>query len=183
MVTVYRYVDLYDNLTKYIGIVASNNLNRCLEDRLKEHRVKDCWAKGNYSVEYFNVRTRTDAEAFESHLIALYRTYNFYNKAKSNWGISDFLPTNINWKEYVTYDGDFVKDKNRRFSEYSKGYKEINECYYETKYKCWKGKNGFWYSYLPDPTRRYGRKLIRRKKKEELVSFINKFYSINSMVS
>ena len=144
MATVYRYVDLCDNLTKYIGIVASNNSNRCLEDRLKEHRVKDFWSKGHYSVEYFNVRTRTDAEAFESHLIALYKTYNFYNKAKNNWGISDFLPTKIQWKAYVTYNGVFVQNKNRRWSEYPKGYTEkINFCY-EHKYKCWKGKNGFW---------------------------------------
>ena len=34
------------------------------------------------------------------------------------------------------------------------------------KYDTWQGKNGLWYTYLPDNTK--GRKLVKRKTKEEI---------------
>ena len=42
------------------------------------------------------------------------------------------------------------------------------------KYDTWQGKNGLWYTYLPDNTK--GRKLVKRKTKEEIYDEIAMFY-------
>ena len=42
------------------------------------------------------------------------------------------------------------------------------------KYDTWQGKNGLWYTYLPDNTK--GRKLVQRKTKEEIYDEIAMFY-------
>lgn len=96
---VYRYIDLLDGIIKYIGIVWSED--RTLQQRIYEHLTKDIWCKGkNWKIEYFVVNNRTEAENFESHFIALYETYKYYNDAKSDWGVSSYLPKEINWIEY-----------------------------------------------------------------------------------
>ena len=43
-------------------------------------------------------------------------------------------------------------------------------------YSIWKGKNEYWYTYLPDSDSPNGRNLVRRKKKESLESYIVEFY-------
>lgn len=43
-------------------------------------------------------------------------------------------------------------------------------------YSIWKGKNEYWYTYLPDSDSPNGRNLVRRKKKESLEGYIVEFY-------
>lgn len=91
---VYRYVDTTDNVVKYVGIVHKSKL----EKRLLAHANNDKWAlNGCWRVEYFECENRSEAEAFESHLIALYETHKYYNKAKTNWGLNRFLPDVEKW--------------------------------------------------------------------------------------
>lgn len=91
---VYRYVDTESGITKYVGIVHKGNL----EKRLMAHMCMDSWANdGCWRVEYFECESRSEAEAFESHLIALYETHKYYNKAKTNWGLNRFLPDVEKW--------------------------------------------------------------------------------------
>ena len=99
MAYVYRYTDLADNIIKYVGIVYGEN--RTLKQRVYEHFRDDEWCEGKqWKIEYINVKNRTDAEHFESHFIAIFKTYQYYNDAKSNWGESDYLPTEVDWIEY-----------------------------------------------------------------------------------
>ena len=101
MAYVYRYTDLKDNKIKYVGIVWSKN--RTLAQRLNEHLKLDDWCHNNYKVEYLEVANRTEAESLESHFIALYKTYKFYNNAKADWGINSFIPNmEDDWKEFNT---------------------------------------------------------------------------------
>ena len=91
---VYRYIDTTDNVVKYVGIVHKSKL----EKRLLAHANNDEWAlDGCWKVEYFECENRSEAEAFESHLIALYETHKYYNKAKANWGINKYLPDVESW--------------------------------------------------------------------------------------
>ena len=91
---VYRYIDTTDNVVKYVGIVHKSKL----EKRLMAHANNDEWAlNGCWKVEYFECENRSEAEAFESHLIALYGTDKYYNKAKTGWGINRFLPDVESW--------------------------------------------------------------------------------------
>ena len=98
---IYRYVDLEDNIIKYVGIVWSDN--RTLKQRVTQHLL-DTWYKNkSWKIEYIeeNICTRTDAEYFEAHYISLYRTDKWYNCSKANWGISHYLPNRENdWKIY-----------------------------------------------------------------------------------
>lgn len=98
---VYRYIDKSTNIIKYIGIVYGKN--RTLRQRVYEHKKHDEWVSDvEWKIEYiYNPNgTRTDAEHLEAHLIALYKTYNWYNKAKRDWGISNYLPKEFNWQVY-----------------------------------------------------------------------------------
>ena len=42
------------------------------------------------------------------------------------------------------------------------------------EYEIWQGKNGFWYTYLPDDTK--GRKLVKRNTKDDIQDVIIKYY-------
>lgn len=172
MPIVYRYTDLNDNIVKYIGIITSKSKTRTLEDRLKEHRTKHEWAHGNFSIDYIIVDSRTDAEAFESHFITYYQTYNYYNKAKSDWGLSVYLPNKVNWKHYVSYNGDFIMDRSRRISIPTNVTQRI-------KKKCNIFKTGgYWTVYIPDLNRCEHRRKIRRKKKDDLIKFLSDYYNV-----
>lgn len=90
---VYRYIDMADGITKYVGIVKNGTLIK----RIYAHR-RDSWCQGkNWKVQYFECDNQSEVEAFESHLIALYETHKFYNKSKSNWGINKYLPSVEDW--------------------------------------------------------------------------------------
>lgn len=91
---VYRYTDKNDGIVKYIGIVHKGDL----EKRLNQHMLQDYWyLDGLWKVDYFECDTRSEAEAFESHLIALYRTGEYYNRAKTRWGTNKYLPNTDGW--------------------------------------------------------------------------------------
>lgn len=91
---VYRYIDTSDNKIKYVGIVYKRNLAK----RLQDHMYQDDWCrKSNWIIEYFECENKSEAEAFESHLISLYGSNNYFNKSKSNWGINRFLPDVESW--------------------------------------------------------------------------------------
>lgn len=171
---VYRYVDQSDQITKYIGITCKQHKIRSLESRIKEHCKKDEWAKGNFRVDYFSVNSQTDAEAFESHLIALYETYKFYNKAKADWGVSSFLPIDITWNKYITYNKTFSFSSKRRDDFLYEHY--VKEVDFNKKYKIWFGTNGCWNVYVPDPSQKTGRKIIRRKNKNDLEESVHEYY-------
>lgn len=93
---VYRYIDLIDNKIKYVGIVHKGDIN----GRMTVHK-QDKWVNdGVWKVQYFECENRSEVEAFESHLIALYQTYKYYNKAKKNWGLNKYLPdVEDRWKD------------------------------------------------------------------------------------
>lgn len=108
---VYRYVDEKDDIIKYIGIVYSKK--RDVSDRIRDHFYKDEWAKeGSFRIDYFCVKTETEARAFEDHFITLYKTYNYYNKTPVR-GLCSFLP-DIEWIPYdnVTYDSGLALENN-----------------------------------------------------------------------
>lgn len=99
---VYRYIDNNDGIIKYVGITS-----RDLKYRVEEHKKYDAWVKNSNSwrIEYFIVSTKSQSEAWESHLIAMYETYNWYNIAKAYWGfIAEFMNVNIKWRVYSDND-------------------------------------------------------------------------------
>jgi len=105
MAVVYRYVDLHDEVIKYVGIVWSEN--RTLKQRVKEHFEQDDWCIGGYwRVEYLQkeVKSRIDAELLEAHYISKFKTNEWYNVSKANWGASELLQDDPDeeWKEYET---------------------------------------------------------------------------------
>lgn len=107
MICVYRYIDLNDNIIKYVGVVTGDKVN--LASRIKGHK-SDNWVYGTkWRVEYIeeDINTRTDAEMFESHFISLFGTNKWFNKSKANWGVSSFVPKIGEWsvyKEEIDYD-------------------------------------------------------------------------------
>lgn len=105
MAYVYRYVDIVDNIIKYVGIVYGES--RSLEQRINEHK-NDYWYKNSiWKVEYLDIeiRTRTDAEFYESHFISYFQTDKYYNISKSGWGVSDLISNDESqWKTFQIDD-------------------------------------------------------------------------------
>ena len=120
---VYRYTDLADNTIKYVGVVYSQN--RTLEDRIREHKSDD-WCKcRRWKIEYINenIITRTDAEYFEAHYIALFGTDKYFNIKKSGWGTSSFLPDRTNdWILYCCEYANLRQDNEKLL------HKKLEEC-------------------------------------------------------
>ena len=83
---VYRYSQ--NSVVIYIGIVTKGTIR----DRHNNHKWQDKWCNDDLLLEYIELSSKSECEAFESHFIAYYHTYNFYNKAKSDWGLNSFLP-------------------------------------------------------------------------------------------
>ena len=119
---VYKYTDLNDNKVKYIGIVYGQT--RKLTDRLIEHE-KDYWfdSSDNWLIEYIELDNRSVAESYESHLISFYKTYEYYNICKNNWGVNKFLPE-PNW---ICFD--------KRLYEIEKKYSKLQSKYSSLKQK------------------------------------------------
>ena len=123
MAYVYRYKDMWTNEVHYVGIVWSKT--RTLTTRISEHYKNDKWCRdGCYIVETLNVpvNTRTDAEYYEAHYIALYGTGKFYNKSKVNMGISNLIPNNEDKWEYYGISFPMSKEDKHK---YDKDYKDI----------------------------------------------------------
>lgn len=97
---VYKYVDDADGICKYVGMTGGNKF--ALRQRIYAHK-KEAWTQGKqFSITCFQCHTQSEAEAFESHFIAVYGTSKYYNIAKSDWGINNYLNTdNIVWKSAV----------------------------------------------------------------------------------
>lgn len=98
---VYCYIDLFDDQIKYVGITS-----RKLCQRVYEHKKNDEWVNtSNWKILYFYVMTKSESESWESHLIAKYQTYKWYNTAKKDWGLigafKDIYPA---WKVYSIED-------------------------------------------------------------------------------
>lgn len=115
---VYRYIDENDDIIKYVGIVYGDS--RTLEQRVKEHQKDEWYNFGIWRIEYFSegLQTRSDCEIWEGHLITKYKTNNWYNKAKTSWGICKYLPQEPEWLTYIVEDRESkVVEKNDEFSE------------------------------------------------------------------
>ena len=94
----YRYIDLADNVIKYVGIVC-----RCTEDalwkRIEEHSKNDMWCfDKTWRIEYIEMPTRNDVYSLESHFIAKWETYKWFNKAKQHFGLLSFIKDDFEWK-------------------------------------------------------------------------------------
>ena len=106
MYYVYRYTDLSDGIIKYVGIVYGQK--REIKHRVIEHMIDEwcrCKKYRGYKIEYFSkgLNSRTDCETWESHLIAKYETYKWFNIKKAGWGLATHLiglDDKINWKEF-----------------------------------------------------------------------------------
>ena len=98
---VYCYVDLKDDIIKYVGITS-----RKLDLRIQEHKKYEEWvAATEWKILYFEVNTKSESEAWESHLIAKYETYKWFNTAKKDWGlIKAFEKIYPVWKVYSISD-------------------------------------------------------------------------------
>ena len=96
---VYKYIDIKDNIVKYVGITKD------LKRRIKDHK-KDKWYNlSTYSIYYLEVNSRCDAEMLEGHFIALYETHRYFNVAKETWGLSSFVNDDIENK-FICYNDD-----------------------------------------------------------------------------
>lgn len=99
---VYKYIDKKDGIVKYVGIVYCEG--RSLAQRIKEHTMDSWYETSEWNIYYLEsgINTRTDAEYLEAHYIALYNTGKYFNKAKSGWGISNFVPDReTEWRLYI----------------------------------------------------------------------------------
>jgi len=93
---VYRFIDETDNRIKYVGITRGDRIS----DRMSLHKLCDIWKDlGIWKIEYFECENKSEAEAFESHLITLYGTDKYFNTMKVGWGLNQYLPDIENkWK-------------------------------------------------------------------------------------
>lgn len=98
---VYKYIDKVDGIVKYVGIVCRQG-NNALYKRIREHFNEDEWARShNWKVEYLEVKTKGDAHALEGHFITFYKSYDWFNKAKADFGLLSFVDGNaFEWKEF-----------------------------------------------------------------------------------
>lgn len=108
---VYEYIDKNDGVVKYVGIVYKQTLLQ----RHNQHLYNDKWCnESDFYIRYVTLKNRSEAEALEAHLIALHKTYDYYNTAKNDWGINSMLENyNPEWME-------FSPEKCRKFMKIKK---------------------------------------------------------------
>ena len=94
---VYKYVDNEDGICKYVGITGGGK--SALRQRIYAHKGEE-WTQGrHFTITCFRCDTRSEAEAFESHFIAEYETWKYFNTSKADWGINHWLSNvDVNWK-------------------------------------------------------------------------------------
>ena len=97
---VYRYVDLEDNHVEYVGIVNTGSL---YDRHYCGHMNEEWYKSGLYKCQFFQLRNRSETEAMESHLIALYGSYLYGNQNKSDWGLNSFIGC-IHENMWITID-------------------------------------------------------------------------------
>lgn len=121
MAWVYRYIDLADDIIKYVGVVWGKS--RTLAQRLREHEKNDKWCyTRRWRIEYItnDIETRAEAEAFETHYIALYDTGKYFNIRQVGYGTNKFLPDREN--DWIEFDIDKVLKEDKENT-----YKQISE--------------------------------------------------------
>lgn len=116
MYFVYRYIDLADEIIKYVGI--TNNL----EYRIKQHEQDDWCSRRKWRIEYFETENKAEAYAFETHYINLYKTGEYFNKAQVGQGINKYLPEQ-KWIEY----GKLLKEEKKRKCSLQKEIEKIQD--------------------------------------------------------
>lgn len=111
---VYKYIDKEDNIVKYVGITKD------LDARIKSHKLDDWVKKSDYKIQYIELNIRADCEYLEGCFISYYKTYNYYNKAKKEWGEGElFDPTKYIWMDYVS-------EKDKKLNELNDTRRRIN---------------------------------------------------------
>lgn len=94
---IYKYVDRETDTPKYIGLIKND---KNFPKRFQQHR-RDKWYKdAKWDIYYAYYPTQTDVEMLEGHLIAEYGTDEYYNIAKSEWGLCSFAPPKIPWVKW-----------------------------------------------------------------------------------
>jgi len=98
-------------------------------------------------------------------------TLNGINVNEDNIGITDRDASTL--LKYAIASGSI--DMNRLKSEYDMS---IKQKYLEQhSYVIYEGKDGEWYTYLPDSSKKYNRKLVHRKNKEALEKVVCDYYA------
>lgn len=101
MAYVYKYVDKNDGIVKYVGIIK-NETN--FPKRFRQHE-RDWWFdQGDWDIFYIETLSVTDAEVLEAHFIELYGTGEYFNKAKTGWGLCSFVQDNhLEWTKVESW--------------------------------------------------------------------------------
>ena len=122
---VYTYMDINDDIIKYVGI--TDNMKR----RYNQHLKNDAWCnEEDYIVQYIEVDNQAIAEAYESDLIARYKTYQYYNEAKTGWGtINDLKPID----EWHIFDPYCSKDTKYIYIKYMHKYQKLKQSLMDNK--------------------------------------------------
>lgn len=121
---VYKYVDTTDGIVKYVGLVNPGN---SLQTRINQHKRDDWWSN-DFDIYYVKTTSKTDCESLEAHLIECYRTYDYYNKAKSNWGMSSYIDeSRLQWIKYIYPDKDKKAIVRKNLSKHRSTLKELEK--------------------------------------------------------
>lgn len=112
---IYRYVDLDDEIIKYVGTVWSGDCT--LKDKHLWHKEHDSWCKDNHwRIEYLqkDIKTRVESDIFESHYVSKFGTNEYFNTHTVGYGMSDTVDdTNDVWEIFYSDDearpSEFVK--------------------------------------------------------------------------
>lgn len=107
---VYRYIDKSDGIIKYVGVVTNDGISY-LKQRIWMHSYLDFWCKeGAYSIDYISVCNKSECYSIESHLISLYNTWRYFNKAKGDHGLNSYLPNDFEWVHFCdTVNGSIIQ--------------------------------------------------------------------------
>lgn len=87
MIAIYKYIDIDDGIVKYIGVVTKGTIS----SRHYNHKSQDIWCSDRMQLQYVELSTKSEAYAYESHFISFYKTYKYYNKDKSDWGLNNYI--------------------------------------------------------------------------------------------
>lgn len=133
MFAIYRYVDLKDEIIKYIGIVWGEK--QTLFDRIYAHECQGQFWGYNWHVDFIELTSRTECECLEAHFITLYRTDKYLNIAKTGWGLCSFVPKNLEWQPYYEKEYTYSPKENETAILYSPLAQRPKVCKSKKKYK------------------------------------------------
>lgn len=84
VIYLYKYIDMNDNITKYVGIVSEKN--RELKDRIIEHYKKDVWSHGYFRVEYIELQRKRMLNIWNLILFRYIEQISILIRQKKNGG-------------------------------------------------------------------------------------------------